>query len=250
MTVWHEDDRFWELFAPKLFTRDHWERASEEVGQVISLLGIRPGARVLDLCCGPGRHSLEFARKGYRVTGVDRTEKYLEAAREKAAREGLDIEFIREDMRVFRRAGAFDAAVNLYTSFGYFEDPADDRKVVENIRSSLADGGKAVIEMMGKEVLARVFRERDWYEKDGVFLLEERAVDPGWSRIRNRWILVRESGPTEYRLELRLYSGAELSSLLLSSGFRSVELFGHLRGIPYDQGAERLVAVADGCRER
>lgn len=245
MTVWHEDDRFWELFAPKLFTGDHWERAAREVEQAIALLEIQPGARILDLCCGPGRHSLEFARRGYRVTGVDRTAGYLEAAREKAAREGLDIEFIQEDMRTFRRPGFFDAAINLYTSFGYFDDPAQDRKVSGNILAGLKPGGRLVMEMMGKEVLARVFRERDWYEKDGVFLLEERRIDSGWDWIRNRWILIGERERTEYRLEHRLYSGSELSALLSQAGFRSVKLFGHLSGIPYDQSAERLVAVAE-----
>ena len=85
MTAWHEQDQFWEMVP--LFGPDRLEMAPEEVEGVISLLGIEPGASVLDLCCGVGRHSLELARRGYRVTGVDRTASYLQTASEKAAAE-------------------------------------------------------------------------------------------------------------------------------------------------------------------
>ena len=70
MIVWHERDSFWEIMP--LITERHWEMAPNEVEFVVSALGIEPGAAVLDLCCGMGRHSVELARRGYRVTGVDR----------------------------------------------------------------------------------------------------------------------------------------------------------------------------------
>ena len=75
---WREEDSFWEIAGPVLFTEQRWEYAPREVGAMVSLLGLSPGARVLDMCCGVGRHSLEFARRGFRVTGVDRTGTYLD----------------------------------------------------------------------------------------------------------------------------------------------------------------------------
>src|SRR5206468_5375646 len=115
-------------------------------------------ASVLDLCCGPGRHSLEFARHGFQVTGVDRTARYLDAARAAATGEGLTVEFVQGDMPHFQRPAAFDVALNLFTSFGYFEDEAEDLCVLRHLHTSLKPGGQVLLEMAGKEPLARDFQ--------------------------------------------------------------------------------------------
>jgi SAM-dependent methyltransferase len=247
MAIWHEQDDFWE--AVPLFDEEHMEIAPAEVDAVLSLLDLEPGAAILDLCCGVGRHSLELARRGYRVTGVDRTAAYLQTARHKAADEGLEVEWVQADMREFVRADAFAAAVNLYTSFGYFEDPAQDRRVAENLFHSLIPGGWLLMEMMGKEILARIFRPRDWRElPDGSLFLQERRICHDWTWIENRWILVKDGQRKEYPLGHRLYDGAGLRALLLQAGFASVALYGDLSGLPYDTEGRRLVAVARKTR--
>ena len=152
---WHEQDEFWETVAPILFAQRRWSDAPAEVEEVVSLLGIGPGAHILDLCCGVGRHSLELARRGFRVTGVDRTRLYLDRASKQAEAEGLKIEFVQDDMRTFCRPDAFDVVINLFTSFSYFEDPEEDRQVLVNVYRSLKPGGVFVLEMLGKEILAR-----------------------------------------------------------------------------------------------
>jgi len=244
MAVWHEQDHFWETVP--MFGEEHWQRAPEQVEGVIALLGLEPGAAVLDLPCGVGRHSLEFARRGFRVTGVDRTAAYLAEARERAAAEGLEIEWVQADMREFVRPGAFDAAINLYTSFGYFEDPAEDLRVARNLCHSLKPGGALAMDLMGKEVLARIFQPRDWQELgDGAFYLQERSVARDWTWADNRWILIRPGGDRyEFSVSHRLYDGAGLRALLLAAGFETVDLYGELDGAPYDTRARRLVAVA------
>lgn len=243
-TPWHEQNEFWEAMAPFLFTEKHWANAAAEVDQVLILLGARQGAKILDLCCGPGRHSLELARRGLSVTGVDRTAAYLDRARKAAKREKLTIEFIREDMRDFCRPEAFDGAVNLYTSFGYFEDPGNDERVLMNVCQSLRDNGTFVIEMMGKEVLAGIFRERDWREVNGTILIEERKISKDWSWIQNRWIVIDGAARKEFVVTHRLYSAAEIMALLKECGFGSVDVYGDLYGGPYDHTADRLVVVA------
>jgi SAM-dependent methyltransferase len=243
MTSWHERDDFWETVP--LFDQRSLEAAPQEVDALLSLLGIEPGAEVLDLCCGVGRHSLELARRDYRVTGVDRTAAFLRTARQRAAAEALSVEWVQADMREFVRPGAFDAAINLFTSFGYFENQDEDRRVADNLFRSLRPGGMLVIEMMGKEVLARIFLPRDWQElADGTLFLLERAVDPDWTWMENRWILIRDGQRLEYAVGHRLYDGAGLRALLLDVGFESVALHGGLDGAPYDTSAQRLVAVA------
>jgi SAM-dependent methyltransferase len=241
---WHEEESFWEMAGPLLFTEQRWEYAPREVEAMVSLLGLSPGARVLDQCCGVGRHSLEFARRGFRVTGVDRTAAYLEEASTRATEQGLEIEFVQEDMRAFVKAEAFDAVINYFTSFGYFDDEEDQRRVLINAHESLRPGGALLMDMMGKEILARVFTERDWREEGGMLILEERTLAPDWSSLDNRWILIQDGERREVTVTTRQYSAAELSGLLKDAGFEAVDVYGDLTGAPYDMAARRLIAVA------
>ena len=250
MKAWYEEDAFWTKWAPFLFPERRWEQAQGEVANIISLLRISPETHVLDLCCGPGRHSLQLARAGFSVTGVDRTKAYLEKARRQAEKKGLKIEFIQEDMRDFCRANAFDVAINLFTSFGYFEDMGEDKKVVANVHRSLKDKGVFLIDTVGKEVLARIFRERDWYEINDMVVLQERKVCQDWSWIENRWIMIKDGKIEEHKLSHRLYSAEELATLLKDCGFTAVDAYGDLTGAPYDHTAKRLVVVAHKGREK
>jgi len=244
MKAWHEEDAFWTKWAPFIFFERRWEQARGEVADIISLLKVSPGASILDLCCGPGRHSLQLARSGFSVTGVDRTKMYLEKARKQAEKEGLEAEFIQNDMRTFCRPDTFNVVINLFTSFGYFEDMNDDRRVAENVYRSLRENGVFLIDTMGKEVLARVFRERDWYEVNGILVLQEHRVSRNWSWMENRWIMVKDGKTEESRLSHRLYSAAELTALLRDCGFGAIDVYGDLTGTPYDHTAKRLVMAA------
>ena len=244
---WFEDDVFWETIEGFLFSQFRSsDFTTREADQILALVGLPQGAAVLDLCCGPGRHVLEFARRGFRVTGVDRTQRYLEAARATALSEGLTVELVQADMRDFSRPPTFDLALNLFSSFGYFAEAADDLQVLRNLNASLAPGGTVLLEMLGKEVLAQGFETRTWhrYAERDEFLLEERTVHDGWGTIENHWIWIRGSDRKEFDWSIRLYSGAELRGLLFESGFSTVQLYGSLAGIPYDEDAERLVAIA------
>jgi SAM-dependent methyltransferase len=242
-TPWFENDAFWAAFRPSMFGEERWQMAARDVEPLSELLHLKPGARVLDLPCGPGRFSIELARRGFKVTGVDRTVLYLNEARKRARQQKLDVEFVREDMRRFVRAKAFDACINMYTSIGYFEDPADDLKVCRNVYRSLRPGGRFLIQAGGKEWLARVFRPRDWREEAGAFILEERKVLPGWTGLENRWILIQKGKASEFQFNLRIYSGGELRDLLMQAGFAKVDVHGDIDGRPYDDTSRWLVAV-------
>jgi len=156
----------------------------------------------------------------------------------------LEIEFVQADMSTFRRREAFDAIINYFTSLGYFESDDDDRRVLANAHRSLRAGGVLLMDMMGKEILARVFTERDWREEDGMLILEERKLAPDWSSLDNRRIIIEDGDRREVTLAVRQYSAAELSRLLKDSGFDRVDVYGDLSGAPYDRQAKRLVAVA------
>jgi hypothetical protein len=133
----------------------------------------------------------------------------------------------------------------MFSSFGYFEDAADDLKVAQILNESLRPGGRLVIDLNGKEILARNFREPDWrQQEDGTFALQERRIRSGWDWIESRWILINAGKIWEGTVSTRIYSGAELVELLTRAGFPSTRLCGNLAGAPYDQSAERLIAIA------
>jgi SAM-dependent methyltransferase len=247
MWTWFEDDTFWESLESFLFSQFRSNEITvREAKQILTLVHPSQGAAVLDLCCGPGRHSLEFARRGFQVTGVDRTARYLETARAAATCEGLTVELVQEDMRHFHRPAAFDLALNLFSSFGYLEDGAENLRVLRQLHGSLKPGGQVLLEMAGKEPLARTFQPHTWHrhaERDE-YLLEERVVQEGWSWIENHWIWIRGPEQKVFTFRLWLYSGAELTRLLSEAGFSAVQLYGSLVGTPYDHTAQRLVAVA------
>lgn len=249
MAGWHTDEDFWRIFSPLMFGQKSWACVPEEVDQLLELLPIPAGARVLDMACGPGRHALELARRGYRVTGVDSTPVLLEEARRRAAAEALEIVFRLEDMRTFHQPGAFDAAINMYTAFGYFEDPAENQQALTNLAEALVPGGQLLMELAGKEVVARIFQKHNWTEIDGDFFLVERSLNEDWSLMVLRWMRFSAEANhnyslAEYAVRHWLYSAVELKAMLSKAGFTQVQVYGSLGGIPYDEHAQRLVLVA------
>lgn len=244
MTEWFEDENFWIELYPYLFSAERFEAADKEVEKVLDLVGLR-GDSILDLCCGPGRHAVAFAKRGFRVTGVDRTSFLLGKAKERAQAEKVYIELILEDMRHFVRANAYDLVISMFTSFGYFDQKEEDLKVLQNIYQSLKPGGACLIDMVGKEILAKIFHPTT-SEKlpDGALLVARHEIFDNWTRIRNEWILIKEGKARSFKFHHTIFSGQELMDRLQQVGFRKVMLFGDLEGSEYGLGAKRLVAVA------
>ena len=241
---WFENEDFWRDFYSYMFSSERFAAAKDEVGRIIALTQCIQGS-VLDLCCGPGRHSVEFAQRGFHVTGVDRTPFLLNRAREHATQAGASVEWVMEDMRRFMRPDAFDLACSLFTSFGYFKNEQDDLTVLRNIHRSLKETGILVIEVLGKERLAHVWQNTISQElEDGSLLVQRHRLRDDWSRIYSQWILLKDGRARIFDFEHTIYSGRELKERLLRCGFQQVQLYGGLDGSPYDQEAARLVVVA------
>lgn len=246
MTIpWYEDETLWAVMEPVLFTEARIAHTVNEVDAIKSLCKMQPDESVLDLCCGIGRHSLEFARRGHKVVGVDRTKLYLDKARLKAEEENLNVEFVLDDMRTFYRKQSFDIVLSMFTSFSYFEDHEEQMLVLRNIYSSLRAGGRLFLDSAGKEILARIFLRQSWSEWPHGFLLEERQAIDNWTKMNNKWIFVERDG-TIHRYDVIhwIYSGAEIKEMMENVGFSDIKVFGGLDGRAYDNEAVRLVVVA------
>ena len=250
MSEWFEDDSFWKALYPFMFSERKFDGATDEVRGILDLASLDRGD-VLDLACGPGRHAVALAREGFNVTGVDLSPFLLQKAMGLAQEEDVDVEWVLEDMRRFVRPEAFDLVTSIFTSFGYFDDKREDMIVLQNIHRSLREGGALVMELMGKEWLARGFLPTSSEElADGRLLVERREITDDWTRVKNQWTVIEGDRATTFRFEHTVYSGQEMRDRLLDAGFSDVQLFGGLDGREYGLNAHRLVAVARKAMKR
>jgi SAM-dependent methyltransferase len=212
-------------------------------------LALAPGSRIIDAPCGNGRLALPLARAGHDVVGIDITASYLDEARAVAARDGLRATFLHRDMRELADLSGFDAVINFWGSFGYFDD-AGNAAFVAAAYAALRPGGKLVLDGHVHETLLPRFQRRGWSQHGDVLVLEDRRFDVAGSRIESDWTLIATGGGGEAQrgierkhISMRLYSGAELIALLRAAGFAAVELFDHDLA-PLALGAGRALAVA------
>lgn len=247
---WFDDDSFWRELYPFLFPEERFADAIREVDQALELTKPK-GRSALDLCCGPGRCSIALARRGFSVTGVDRTEYLLAEARRRARAAKVKIRWVRADMRDFVRPGAFDLVLSMFTSFGYFDDKREDFTVLENMSASLRPGGVCLIDVVAKEYLARVFQPtKSEVLPDGSRIVQRHEIFDDWTRIRNEWILIRRGRARSYTFHHTVYSGQELSDRMKQAGFARVRLYGDLNGGDYGTSAQRLIAVGRKAKAR
>jgi len=248
------------VFQSERFFREAWPQfsrafesptdAASEVEWITGLGALEPGARVLDAPCGFGRHSIELARRGFEVTGVDFSETELERARAAAREAGVALTLVCQDIRDLDFAGEFDLAVNLCSSIGYFSDD-EDRLVLDRFWRALKPGGLFVLDTRNRDQIVRSLPAEERKRVNGWTLRIENAFDPATSRWRARWSRITrgargraEAAELIGESEIRLYSAHELSAMLRPERWSRVDLHGGLDGTPFSLDAPRLVLVA------
>ncbi len=217
-----------------MFSEERWKRTPKQVSRFIKLLKMKKGMKVLDLCCGPGRVSLELARRGYTIVGVDHMPHALREAKKRARKEKLSCKFILGDMSSFRKPESFNVVLSIFTSFGYFKNQKQNQQVLSNIYTSLKPGGKLLMELMSRENLKKILSPKGWEERDGSFFLEERSPKKNFRWMQNRWIVIEKGRVHEFQLSHHLYSIKDLSQMFRKAGFHSVKA---------DEKSKRLIIV-------
>ena len=204
------------------------QNTSKDIDLLISTAQLDPSHRILDLCCGQGRHSIELARRGFSgVTGVDRSRYLVRLAKKRAKQEDLSVSFKEGDARKFRLpAESFDCVTLMGNSFGYFERIEDDLKVLDSIWRVLKPGGCIVLDVVDGEWMRSHFEPRSWEWIDqNHFVCRERALAEDAERLISREVVTHaERGviADQFYAE-RLYSFAGLQALLKDSRFLEVE---------------------------
>ncbi len=251
---WFESEDFWKNYGPIMFDEAHWQEAPAIADRVMKLAGLREGDSVLDAGCGVGRISVELAALGLKVTGTDIIQAELDTAAESASDEGVEIDFIKADMRKWCRPKAFDCTVNLYTSFGYCDTVEEDMLYLKNMCACVRDGGSFIFEGTTREIAAMYFTRGEEFERAGYKVVTDFSVTGAWEGLRSHWTLSPagtdlSKNPSaaplvDHTFIQRLYPATFLRDKILEYGFKSASVYGNWEGAPYDQNAATCVIVA------
>lgn len=220
--------------------------ADQEIANLLNHLPIRQTGRILDLCCGSGRHSRALARRGYEVVGVDLSPVLLSLAEEQNTFDHLT--FYQYDMREIPFENEFDIVVNLFTSFGYFSTTEENAKVIGNMARALKQGGEVLIDYLNPAYVKANLVPHSEREIDGLFIEENRLIEDGFVKKR---ITVRDaesSEPREYLEQVRLYEQDDMLQMLKHAGFSQIQVFGDYTFQPY-QGETSPRMIFFGIKE-
>jgi ubiquinone/menaquinone biosynthesis C-methylase UbiE len=222
------------------------ERSRQEVDFIIERLGIEPGARILDLCCGQGRHMVDLLRRGYDVVGVDLSTYMLNHCREALKAAGVHSCLVQSDMREINFLSEFDGIINMFTSFGYLESDAEDQKALNKVSLALKPGGRFLIDMINRDSLICRFAERIWSENErGDLLLNESRFDVMVGRIISRELTVAPDGSVaEQGNSIRLYTYNEIEKMLKCAGMSVEFTYGEFDSSPFSLDSKRMLVVA------
>ncbi|MXY36094.1 MAG: methyltransferase domain-containing protein [Dehalococcoidia bacterium] len=221
-------------------------RTDSEVEFIVQALGLTEACDLLDLCCGPGRHSVRLATLGHRVTGVDISAYNLEKAVERAAEFGVEVDWREGDMReTGLPESSQDAAINMFTAFGFFDD-AENQRVLEEVARVLRPGGCFLIDLVNRDSLMRRHQARMWSERhNGAFLFQEHAFDSATGCQTTNWTVVKANGERiEQSFTLRAYTLQELEIRMALAGLTVEDAWGGLDGAELTMDSHRLVIRA------
>ncbi len=235
------DEAYLEVYRSRLPTA----RSRAEVAGVVRLLRLPVGADILDVPCGWGRHSVPLAEAGYRVTGADLAPLPLEAACEYARQSGVEVHWVRAEMRNLPWQGSFDAVISLFSSLGYFDGDEEDLAALHAFRSALRPGGVFLLETMHRDALVRDYAPRDWWETEmGTVVRVERRFDAvaGVNHEWLRWERAAEGGEKYHRIRVR--SASEWDALLRRAGLVPAAWYGGWKGRRFTHASPRLIVVA------
>ncbi len=223
------------------------QATQSEAEFVIEAMGLQPGAQVLDIGCGYGRHAMELAARGFHVVGLDLSTPLLVRGGEEAMRRGLEINFVRGDMRELDFDAQFDGAYCIFSTFGYFDDETN-KKTVSNIARALKPGGRVMIEILNRDYVIADLPTRVWWEGEGCVVLEEVELNYFSSRIQvNRSVVFDDGRQLEQEISVRAYSLHEVGKLMHAAGFRVLEVSGgyHTRGRFFGNQSRHIIVLAE-----
>jgi SAM-dependent methyltransferase len=234
-------------FSSKYYLDLYKHRDVSEARNLIDLIqrtiDIRKGSKILDVCCGEGRHSIELAKRGYDVTGFDLSEFLISQAKinlRETPEKNLKAKFLIKDMRNFNFENSFDVAINVFSSFGYFEDDTENLKLFVNIHKSLKDNGYFVFDFLNEAYLRDNLVPESKDKINGVKVVQKRSIEKNFV-IKDIYI-----GQKKFKEVLKLYSRIEITGFLIYNRFDIIAIYGDYFGNKFEpEYSKRLIIFAE-----
>ena len=234
MTEWFEE-WFGEEYL-QLYPHRNDAEAERAVDLIIRSVPFRPGWRVLDVACGAGRHARAFEAAGARCTGLDLSHTLL-----RLAREVTTAPLVRADMRQLPiRPGSMDLTVNLFTSFGYFDQDAEHTAALVEMISTVRSGGWFVIDFLNPAAVRRQLVPEETLELAGSTVRVSRSVSPDGRYVCKN---IRAAGGRHYRERVRLFEPQQMSAMLEAAGIVIRSRFGDYNDAPLVPNSPRTILV-------
>ena len=217
--------------------------AKELVELILENTDIPRDGKVLDLACGPGRHSILFAQKGYKVSAVDLSKNLLKVALDSAVKSNVKVNFIEADLRNLCIKPKFDLVVNLFTSFGYFEDDKENFKLFGRAFYFLNDNGYFVLDFFNKDYLQKNIVAKSEGYIDRSRIIQERKIEG--ERVIKKITILNNGNEKHFMESVRMYSKDELITEIEKRGFKVEKVFGGVRGRTFDlETSQRIIIIA------
>ena len=245
---WFESENFWTQYAPIMFDDARWAEAPTVAQYVKDIAKLAPGSKVLDAGCGLGRIAVELAALDLDVTGVDIIQSELDAARDSAEAEGVELTLINQDLRTFHAKNQFDCAVNLYTSFGYCDTVEEDMQILRNIADSVKPDGTFIMECTSRETAILYWTPGEEFERAGYRVVTHFEVVGAWEGLKSQWTLYplqknQKQPVVDHTFIQRLYPATFLRNKLLEFGFSKADVYGDFDHSPYDEHARTMIII-------
>jgi len=223
------------------------EQTGREAGFIRDCLSAPRDGELLDVACGYGRHALELAQQGFRMTGLDLSLPLLIRAADDAQRRSLAVNFVHADMREMSFVDQFDAAYCVLSSFGYFDEETNLR-VATAVCRALKPGGRFLLDIINRDYIVGDLPSRVWWEGAGCVVLEEVDFNYHTSRVLIRRSVVFGNGrQSEQEISMRAYSLHEVGKLLRQAGLRVLQVSGSLatKSRFFGAASRNIIAVCE-----
>jgi len=225
----------------KIYSHRTEEAAKIEMDQILNVLLPKPNSTILDLCCGNGRHSRQLAKRGYKVTGIDLSRDLLVEAKNNEYADR--IRYIQSDVREIPFEEEFDYVFNLFTSFGYFEDLDENRKVFQAIHKALKQNGTFLIDFLNPGYIRKNLVPESQRIVEDMTIIEKRKIEHG-QVIKE--IIVQESGESDryYEERVNLFELKEMKAMLEQSRLQLEKVYGDFDLNPYHEvDSPRMILI-------
>lgn len=235
---WFESEEYLKVYKH----RDERE-ALQLVESIISITNIKNKSKILDLACGAGRHSIEFAKKGFLLTAVDLSENLLNNAKVNAQNAEVDIDFIRADIRDFYIDDKFDLVLNLFTSFGYFESDEENFKVFKSAYNHLNENGFFIFDYFNKKYLEENLIPNSSLRIEDGEIIQKRRIEKG--RVIKDIIIKKNGNEKYFKESVKIYSLDEIKSKLELTKFNIKDIYGSFDRSKFDESlSNRIIIIA------